>query len=63
MQEKVARTYQIEKQTIERIAEYANQVNCYPSDLVCLLLERGLNELESGKWQLKREVVKYRIQW
>lgn len=63
MQNKIPRTYQMSKETIERIQHNAQQLECYPSVLVDLLLKRALDELEQGSWKLKREPIIYRIDW
>ena len=59
----VTRTWSIERSTAEKINDLATELECFPSDLVDLLLTRGLAAIESGEWPLQRVPVKFRIDW
>lgn len=59
----VARTWQIDRSTSEEINRLADQLECYPSDLVNMLLIRAINAVESGQWSIERRPYKYSLHW
>lgn len=63
MSEKLARTYRISKETLQRLEQLVTKHQTYPSPLVDMLLQRALDEVEAGNWQLHREPVKYVTKW
>lgn len=61
--ETITRTYRISRSTAQQIDRVAVGLGCWPSPLVELLLRRALEEVETGRWPLHKEPIKYRIQW
>ena len=59
----VQRTWNVDRATAERLNDLAAEMECFPSDLVDLLLQRGLAAIESGEWPLQRVPVKYEVKW
>ena len=59
----VQRTWNVDRATAERLNDLAAEMQCFPSDLVNLLLQRGLAAIESGEWPLQRVPVKYEVKW
>ena len=59
----VQRTWNVDRATAERLNVLSAEMQCFPSDLVNLLLQRGLAAIESGEWPLQRVPVKFRIDW
>ena len=59
----VQRTWNVDRATAERLNDLAAEMECFPSDLVDLLLTRGLAAIESGEWPLQRVPVKYEVKW
>ena len=59
----VQRTWNVDRATAERLNVLAAEMECFPSDLVNLLLQRGLAAIESGEWPLQRVPVKYEVKW
>ena len=59
----VQRTWNVDRATAERLNVLAAELECFPSDLVDLLLQRGLAAIESGEWPLQRVPVKYEVKW
>lgn len=57
------RTYQLSPAIVERIGAMADSLNVWPSTLVNILLERGLEEVDEGRWQLGAEPAAYRAVW
>ncbi len=62
MENTIARTYRLRKETITRLERLAEQQEAWPGQLVQLLLDRALSEVESGKWKLRRQPIKYQVQ-
>lgn len=61
--DKVARTYRIEKTTAQRIKTLADQLQAFESPLVDMLMQRALDEVEAGRWPLRKEPVKFVVKW
>lgn len=61
--DKIARTYRIDKETAQQLKTLAEQLQAFESPLVDLLLRRALNEIEAGRWELRKEPVKYVVKW
>lgn len=61
--QKIARTYRLEPETVERLKALAEQLQAFDSPLVDLLLSRALDEVEAGRWPLRKEPVKYVVKW
>ena len=59
----VQRTWNVDRATAERLNVLAAEMECFPSDLVDLLLTSGLAAIESGEWPLQRVPVKYEVKW
>ena len=57
------RTWVVSTVVAEKVNVLAAEMQCFPSDLVNLLLQRGLAAIESGEWPLQRVPVKFRIDW
>lgn len=62
MGETIARTYRLRKSTIARLEKLAEQQDAWPGQLLEKLLERALNEVETGQWKLRRQPIKYQVQ-
>lgn len=60
---KLARTYRIDKATAQRLKALAEQLQAFESPLVDMLLQRALDEVEAGRWPLRKEPVKYVVKW
>jgi len=60
---KLARTYRLEPATVRRLKTLAEQVQAFESPLVDMLLQRALEEVEAGRWPLRKEPVKYVVRW
>lgn len=60
---KVTRTYRLDPQTVERIDELAAQLQCHQSPLIDMLLQRALEQVESGHWIARKEPIKYVVKW
>lgn len=58
-----ARTWQIDRSTSADINRLADELECYPSDLVNFLLQRALSAVESGEWRIDRKPIKYSLHW
>lgn len=58
-----ARTWQIDRETSTDINRLADQLECFPSDLVNMLLSRAIDAVESGQWPIERKPVKYSLHW
>ena len=58
-----ARTWQIDRATSEAINALASGLETWPSDLVNMLLQRGLDALGSGQWSIERRPIKYLLTW
>lgn len=58
-----ARTWQIDRSVSEDVNRLADELECYPSDLVNMLLQRGLDALAAGQWAIERKPIKYSLQW
>lgn len=59
----IARTWQIDKSVSEDINRLATELECYPSDLVNMLLQRGVDALQNGEWTITRTPYKYTLHW
>lgn len=62
MGETIARTYRFKPATIKRLEQLAKEQDAWPGQLLEKLLERALNEVETGQWKLRRLPIKYRVQ-
>ena len=60
---KRARTYRFDVKLIARVDAAAKELGVNPGPLLELLIERGLTEVESGRWPLGRRAVAYRPKW
>ncbi len=60
---KKARTFQLRMDTCRRIDEQSRLYELYGSELVDLILRRGLEAMENGTWILKRKPIKYKGEW
>lgn len=58
-----ARTWQVDRSTSDDINRLAAELECYPSDLVNMLLARAIKALESGQWSIDRLPIKYLLIW
>ena len=58
-----ARTYRLSGDTIKRLNLLTARLETWQSDLVDLLLQRSLDEIESGNWQLDQRPVKFELDW
>lgn len=58
-----ARTWQIDRETSTDINRLADQLECFPSDLVNFLLARALSAVENGEWAIERRPYRYTIHW
>lgn len=63
MRDKIARTYQLNRETVEQIDKLAAQLQCHQSPLIDMLLQRALEQVESGKWVARKEPIKYVVKW
>lgn len=61
--DKVARTYRISKATAARLKALAETLEAFESPLVEMLLQRALDEVEAGRWPLRKRPVKYVVEW
>jgi hypothetical protein len=59
----VARTYRISESTVEQITKLAEKLEVCPSRLVDILLQIGLDEVESGRRQLRRRATSYALEF
>ena len=59
----VSRTYLLQPETAERIAQLAAELQSYSSPLADLLLTRALDEIAAGRWELGRQPIKFYIDW
>lgn len=60
---KKPRTFQLKQDTSRRIDEQCQKYDMWGSNLVDLILQRGLTEMEEGRWKLKRRPIKYKAEW
>lgn len=60
---RITRTYSFKTETVERIALHAKRIGCYPGPLVELLLNRAIDEVESGGWTIGRKPVVFEVGW
>ncbi len=60
---KGARTYRLRQTTIKNIETHAERLECWQSDLVDLILERGLEEIAMGRWAFNQMPVKFELGW
>jgi len=58
-----ARTWRVATSTSERINKLASTLECYPSDLVDLLLTRALDAVERDQWPIERRPYKFTLHW
>lgn len=58
-----ARTWQIDRGVSEDINRLAAELECFPSDLVNMLLSRAIDAIETGQWVVQRKPVKYSLHW
>lgn len=58
-----ARTWQIDRGVSQAVNTCADELECYPSDLVNFLLQRALSAVESGEWRIDRTPIKYSLHW
>lgn len=61
--DRCARTWQISRSTSGDVNRLANELECYPSDLVDLLLRRALVNVDRGVWEIERKPYKYTLHW
>ena len=57
------RTWTVSVATAERIKQLAAETEAWDSHLVDMILQRGLDAIESGEWSLRRVPVKFEICW
>ncbi len=62
MENTIARTYRLKRETVKRLEQLAEQQDAWPGQLLEKLLERALSEVESGQWKLRRQPIKYQVQ-
>lgn len=58
-----ARTWQVDRGVSADINRLADELECYPSDLVNMLLSRAIDAVESGEWPIERKPYKYLLIW
>lgn len=58
-----ARTWQIDRETSAAINALADELECFPSDLVNMLLSRAIDAVESEQWPIERRPYKYTLHW
>lgn len=58
-----ARTYRLQPTTIERVDRQTAALGCRQSDLVDLLLQRALEQVESGIWPMDRTATAFDVAW
>lgn len=58
-----ARTWQGDRQTSEAVNRLADELQCYPSDLVNMMLTRSLEAIESGEWPIEKRPIRYSLHW
>lgn len=58
-----ARTWQVDRETSTNINALADELECYPSDLVNFLLQRALSAVESGEWPIEKRPIRYSLHW
>ena len=57
----VARTYQLEHQTLVRLIKQAKALDCYPSHLVEALLVHGLDGIEAGALVVDKQPIVFAV--
>jgi hypothetical protein len=60
---KKARTFQLSEQVSRRLDEQARVHGLWGSELCELILRRGLEEMEAGRWLLKKRAIKFKAEW
>jgi predicted transcriptional regulator len=60
---KKARTFQLSEQVSRRLDELSLVHGLWGSELCDLILRRGLEEMEAGRWQLKKKPIKFKGSW
>lgn len=60
---KKPRTFQLKTDISRRLDAQCKEHALWGSDLVNLILRRGLEEMEAGNWQLKKRAIKFKGEW
>jgi len=57
----VAKTYRLKPETLRRLAALVDETGAYHSQLIDVLLVRAMDEIDAGRWKLKKKPVKWAV--
>lgn len=59
--ERTPKTYRLKAETLRRLAALVTTTGAYHSQLIDVLLVRAMDEIDAGRWQLKKKPVKWEV--
>ena len=56
-----AKTYRLKAETLRRLEALVTETGAYHSQLIDQLLTRAMDEIDAGRWKLKKKPVKWAV--
>ena len=56
-----AKTYRLKAETLRRLQVLVSETGAYHSQLIDVLLTRAMDEIDAGRWTLKKKPVKWAV--
>ena len=60
---RVQRTWTLSESVAQRVKALAEQNEIWDSTIVEKLLQRALDEIDAGRWPIKKVAIKFKIEW